>query len=213
METEARGAMRPYMDLNDKFALIVGSLRVLSDNLAEGKPDPAADRIVIDDAMAFLAGLQAVVCFEPPNRNRSRSEVAANLRAMAAIGPRPPSASQAMIAAAGHLTIDDGAAKKADAAEAVPTSPSAFGSFMQAQLTQDLARMDCERAAARMEVASIRRRAAELASQSEPLASMGMAARDRLAAIVAAAWVAGGAHTPHYQDARRHFILATGGDL
>lgn len=113
MGNESTGADRGAPDLRDRIDLMAGQLTVLGANLRAGRSDPVADADIVDRAMLLLAGLQEVVAWEPGIYRFTPEAIADQLRAMAAVGPRPPALVKLLSEAAGHL--DTAAAARAEA--------------------------------------------------------------------------------------------------
>lgn len=105
MERNEQAAERGLPDLRERIDLMAGQLTVLGANLRAGRSDPAADADIVDQAMLLLAGLQEVVAWEPGDYRFTPQGAAEQLRAMAAVGPRPPAVVKLLTEAAGHLQL------------------------------------------------------------------------------------------------------------
>lgn len=115
MDNTEQAAERGLPDLRERIDLMAGQLTVLGANLRAGRSDPAADADIVDRAMLLLAGLQEVVAWEPGDYRFTPQGSAEQLRAMAAIGPRPPAVVKLLLEAAGHLQIAQEARDEAQA--------------------------------------------------------------------------------------------------
>lgn len=117
MGNESTGADRGAPDLAEQIDLAVGHLTVIAAGLAS-----PVEKQRLEGAMLLLAGLQAVVAWEPGIYRFTPEAIADQLRAMAAVGPRPPALVKLLSEAAGHL--DTAAAARAEAGVAVAPEDS-----------------------------------------------------------------------------------------
>lgn len=115
MDNTAQAAERGLPDLRDRIDIAVGHLTVMAQSLRTGRPLLVKDADAIEAAMLLLAGLQEVVAWEPGDYRFTPQGSAEQLRAMAAIGPRPPAVAKLLLEAAGHLQIAQDARDEAQA--------------------------------------------------------------------------------------------------
>lgn len=113
MERNEQGAEGALPDLPEQIDLSVGHLTVMAQSLRTGRPLLVKDADAIEAAMLLLAGLQGVVAWEPGDYRFTPHGAADQLRAMAAVGPRPPAVVKLLTEAAGHLSIAQAAREEA----------------------------------------------------------------------------------------------------
>lgn len=105
MERNEQGAEGALPDLPEQIDLSVGHLTVMAQSLRTGRPLLVKDADAIEAAMLLLAGLQGVVAWEPGDYRFTPQGAAEQLRAMAAVGPRPPAVVKLLTEAAGHQQL------------------------------------------------------------------------------------------------------------
>lgn len=113
MDNTAQAAERGLPDLRERIDIAVGHLTVMAQSLRTGRPLLVKDADALEAAMLLLAGLQEVVAWEPGDYRFTPQGSAEQLRAMAAIGPRPPAVAKLLLEAAGHLQLAQEAREEA----------------------------------------------------------------------------------------------------